>query len=508
MKPAGYLIVLVSVVLGFAILCGCTSPGTTENKSTEKAGPATDAGIRIITEELPPFNYAAPDGMATGQSTEVVNGILARMNQLAQIEILPWSEGYNRTLAGPRTALFSTGRTDEREQLFRWAGPIASVDYVLYTRNGSGLQIGSLEAAKKAGRTGVVKDDARHQFLLENRFANITTCVSDDECLRDLIAGKTDLWLGTSATAARTAAGAGIDPSAFVPLYSVRTIPLYIAFSKDTPDSVINSWQDALDAMKKDGSYDAIRKKYGMVPAFETPNEISGASDAGLSLAIMAAETDGQLNSILRPLEVIAVTTEAQSGEWQKIRPLLAVLAAKEPDAVLWYAYPNGTYYTVTDGLASANLKSRSYFPVVLAGNESVGIVVRSYATGKNAAIVAVPVKDRDTVTGVLGSSVYLDTLTGRLRSELPGSFVFYAIDTESKFALHSDESQISRNVSTIGTETSFGQAIGTIGSLDSGTVGYDDGGIHYMARFRSYPVTGWRFVVAWPQSAAAESGS
>ena len=39
---------------------------------------------------------------------------------------------------------------------------------MLYARNGSGLQINSLEAAKKAGRIGVVKDDVRHQFLLEN----------------------------------------------------------------------------------------------------------------------------------------------------------------------------------------------------------------------------------------------------------------------------------------------------------------------------------------------------
>lgn len=478
-------------------------PGT----GSETAGPAADAGIRIITEDLPPFSYAGAGGTAAGQSVDVVTGILARLNRTAQIEILPWSTGYNLSLAGPRTALFSTGRTDEREPLFRWVGPIASVNYVLYARNGSGLVITSLEAAKKAGNIGVVKDDARHRFLLENGFANITTCGSDGECLRSLVAGGTDLWLGTGETAARTAADAGIDPSAFVPLYSVRTIPLYIAFSRDTPDSVITSWQEALDSMKRDGEFAAIREQYGMAPAPEDSGAVSGASGADLALEVMAAETDGQLKSILRPLEVAACTAEARSGDWQEIRPMLAALAAKEPDAVLWYAYPNGTYYTVSDGLASANLKSRSYFPVVLAGNESVGIVVVSHATGRNAAVVAVPVMDGNAVTGVLGSSVYLDSLTGKIRSDLPGSFVFYAIDTESRFALHRDESQISRNVSTIGPETSFGQAIRAMRAEDSGTVAYDDGGIRYRARFRSYPLTGWRFVVAWPESAApAES--
>ncbi len=135
-----------------------------------------------------------------------------------------------------------------------------------------------------------------------------------------------------------------------------------------------------------------------------------------------------------------------------------------------WYARPDGSYYTVADGLTSANLKNRSYFPVVLAGKESVGTVVVSFATGRNAGIVAVPVKNQGAVTGVLGSSVYLDTLTGTLRDEIPAPFVFYAIDTGGAFALHSDRAQISRNVTQIGTDTSFGRALVQMRAQDAGT--------------------------------------
>ena len=503
MKDAGYFIIAVCFVVGFVIACGCSTqgPSAETGKSLAPGGLVTDAGLRIITEDFPPFNYAGADGKAVGQSTEVVNSILARLNQKAEIEILPWTEGYSIARAGPRVALYSTGRTDERENLFKWVGPIASSEYTLYARNGSGLQINSLEAAKKAGRIGVVKDDVRHQFLQENRFDNITTCGSDAECLRNLMAGTTDLWLGSSANAADIAQKEGIDPSAYTALYPVRTVQLYIAFSNDTPDSVITRWQDALDAMKGDGTFDAIRKKYGMTPAAITGVPVSAGAQADLALNIMAAETDVQLKAVLRPLEVLAITTEAQSGEWQNIRPLLATLEEKEPDARTWYALPDGSYYTVVDGLTSANLKNRSYFPVVLAGKESVGIVVRSYSTGKNVAVIAVPVRNQSTVTGVMGASVYLDTLTDKLRSKVPEPLVFYAIDTESKFALHSDKGQISRNVAMIGPESSFGRAIDTMRAQSSGTVEYDDGGIHYMARFRSYPLTGWRLVVAWPQS-------
>jgi len=264
---------------------------------------------------------------------------------------------------------------------------------------------------------------------------------------------------------------------------------------------VITSWQDALDAMKRDGTFEAINKKYGMTPAAVTGEPASAGAQADLALNILVAETDGHLKAVLRPLEVLAVTTEAQSGAWQNIRPLLATLEEKEPDARTWYALPDGSYYTVVDGLTSANLKTRSYFPVVLAGNESVGIVVVSHSTGKNVAIIAVPVRNQSAVTGVVGASVYLDTLTDTLRGRVPAPFVFYAIDTEGQFALHSDKGQISRNVATIGPELSFGRAISTIRAQGSGTVEYDDGGVHYMARFRSYPLTGWRFVVEWPQA-------
>ncbi len=203
MKDAGYFILVVCVVVGCVIACGCSmqGPSAETEKSVTPEGLVTDAGLRIITEDFPPFNYAGADGKATGQATDVVNSILTRLNQKAAIEILPWSEGYTLVRAGPRVALYSTGRTDERENLFKWVGPVASLEYTLYARNGSGLEINSLEAAKKAGRIGVVKDDVRDQFLQENRFDNITTCGSDAECLRNLMAGTTDLWLGSSANA-------------------------------------------------------------------------------------------------------------------------------------------------------------------------------------------------------------------------------------------------------------------------------------------------------------------
>lgn len=265
MKNAGFIIVLLLIIAGFAIAAGCFAIAPSPNAvvTGTPVAVSTDTGFRIITDQAPPFSYTGQDGKAAGHSTDVVNVILTRLNQTAVIEVLPWSEGYSLARNGPRVILYSTGRINERESLFKWVGPIGSIDYMLYARNGTGITVSSPEAAKKAGRIAVLKDDVRNQFLLENGFTNIMTCDSDDGCLRDLMAGRSDLWLGSSATSADIARKVGIDSSAFAPFYQFRNVSLYIAFSPDTPDPVIARWQDALDAMKQDGTFDAIWKTSG-----------------------------------------------------------------------------------------------------------------------------------------------------------------------------------------------------------------------------------------------------
>lgn len=481
------IITLFTIFLFFVLFSGCVG----------NASAPSDSGLRIMTEEFYPFNFPDENGHLTGQSTDAVIGILGRMNQKADIEIIPWSEGYNIALSEHDAVLYSTTRTPEREELFKWVGPIGSYDYMLYAKNGSGIVINSLEAAKKAGSIAVVKDDARHQFLENNGFDNLIVCENYGECLRLLIYGDADMWLGTSVDAERIALEEGYDPLSLEAIYPVRTVELYIAFNPAVSDDVIERWQDALDSMKRDGTFDEICLKYGTMAA-QSPSSVTSGSEADTALLAVMSYTDGRINNVLRPLEVLSLTGEAASGDWAEIKPLLRGIEEKEPEARLWYAYPNGTYYTVVDDLASANLMSRSYFPVVLSGKESVGTVVVSHSTGRNTAIAAVPVKKGHTVTGVLGASIYMDDVTDTLRNELPSGMVFYALDSEGKFALNSDKGLISQNISMQDGETSYGRALKKMLSEENGMARYEYDGKSWNAVFRTSPVTGWRIAVAY----------
>ncbi|NYT21962.1 MAG: transporter substrate-binding domain-containing protein [Methanomicrobiales archaeon] len=481
----------VILVIAGCMLSGCLSP--------EGSSRAESPRPELLTEELPPFNFAGPEGTITGSSTDVVREIAGRLGMDAEIELVPWDEGYNRTLSTPGTALFSTARTAERENLFRWVGPIGTSDITFFGRSGSGISLSSLEEAKKAGTIAVVRDDVRHQYLVARNVSTIALYPDDESCVRAVMSGEARFWLGSTVTANQTIVKAGYQPDDLRPLYQVQTSELYIAFNNQTSAETVAAWQDALDGMKRDGTYQAILAQYGLSgpPAAGTPAD-SGAPAIGTGdvPTVLMALADSRFSAIATSLEVLALTSEAKSGDWEQIRPLLAGLEERYPSARFWYARPDGSYYTTVDNLTTGNLASRSYFPGVLAGNSSVGSVVVSLSTGRTTGIVAVPiVGEGNTVTGVLGSSVYLDSLASDLRRDLPlpATMYFVAFDRDGLTALHSRPEQIGRQATMLGTPEEL-EAVRTIMGMDEGQVTFASEGVHQTIIFRTSPLTGWKY--------------
>lgn len=482
---------IAAILAAFVACSGCTGV----NSSADVQPQATDSGLLIITEEFWPYNYRDESGAVAGQSTEVVRAILARLNQTAGIEVMPWNEGYERALSNPDVALYSIARTAQREALFSWVGPIESSDMVLYKRNGSSLAIDSLEGAKRAGAIAVVRDDVRHQYLVENNATNLLVLPTGEECVESLVRGDADLWLGGSDTASRTALDAGVDPAELEEAYVVRKVELYIAFNNRTPESVVAEWQGALDAMKRDGTYSAIVG----APRASVPAAVE-LVPAESMLAALTALADQRIMTVARSLEVIALTEDARSGEWERIRPLLAeVERHPDPSVRPWYALPDGSYYTPVDGLTNSSLKDRAYFPGVLAGNVSIGALVVSHSTGRDTAITAVPVMSGGEVTGVLGASIYLDAMSEALAEDLllPDGMFFLALNPEGQVALHSSEERISQDLERQGTP-SMRRAVEMIRSSESGAVEYEYEGRLWRVIFETSSVTGWRFGVGW----------
>ena len=451
-------------------------------------------GFQILTEEFAPFNYYSEDGFITGQSTDVVKEIMKRLDLDLEIQILTWAKGYELAISQPNVILYSTFRTAEREKLFQWVGPIGSDEYLFYSLKNSGIIMQSLEEAKKIGSIAVVKDDARHQFLKNNKLTNLKLYSDDAECYKALKDGVVDLVAGSKTTMVQMALLAGIDPSQLNPVYSLKRNPIYIAFNKNTSPEFVNNWQEVLDAMKSDGVYNAILKKWN---GGASEGNVSFGKDEVISthsvLKLLTGFIDMKLDGYLEILKTLSNTNAVHSGEWKNIKPLLVEREQMAPAGRIWYLLPDGSYYTTVDDLTSNNLTTRSYFPGLIGGDPELGTVVVSKSTGRTVAVAGAPIIVDDDVKGALGTSIFLQNINDEIKNSFPISSnqMFFAVDKAGTITLHSDGSFIGQNIDSISED------IKSVTVENSGKCTFTNGGKEWKAIWTTAPLTNWRVIIA-----------
>lgn len=217
--------------------------------------------------------------------------------------------------------------------------------------------------------------------------------------------------------------------------------------------------------------------------------------DADVTLHSLMSLSDGHLQKLADVLTVLANTDAARSCDWETIRGHLADAARVNIPAVLWFAMPDGGYWTLAQGRVDATLADRAYFPRLLAGRTVIGDLVVSHSTNRNTAIVAVPVLGQEhEVVGVLGASVHLDSLAAVLRAEMGGlrdGLLFFAIDSQPLGALNSDPTLIFTEPLKIG-DAGMQRAFKQILSGREGVVTYDFHGARRTVLYRRSAVTGW----------------
>lgn len=226
-------------------------------------------------------------------------------------------------------------------------------------------------------------------------------------------------------------------------------------------------------------------------PAFEVE------MDAETALAGMIALAESELAGVTTSLEVLALTEEVRSGEWEAMKILLGALQQEGPPCTLWFARPDGSCCTVSLGLTDKNLLDRPYFPKVMGGERSVGELVVSRSTGRKSVIVAVPVRRDDQVIGMLGASVFLDDFSRRLKEQmqLPKDVIFYALNDAGQTALNWNVDLIFQDPSEQGS-ASLSRAVEEILSTPRGKVEYTFNDRLRRVVFGTSPLTGWHFAL------------
>lgn len=225
------------------------------------AGGAALASEPLVfnTEDYPPFNYERPSGRVSGISTEILREAAERADLEVTFRLQPWARSYAVTQRQPGHCVYSTSRTEAREDAFAWVGPVADNDWAVFARADSDIRINSLDDLHDY-RVGGFRDDATAQYL-ESRGIDVAAVSRDSANARLLAVGRIDLW----ATGGRVAPWLAEreDAGAVKPLFVFREVDLYLACHPDTPAATLEALQGALDEMRSDGAMQSIRDEFG-----------------------------------------------------------------------------------------------------------------------------------------------------------------------------------------------------------------------------------------------------
>jgi len=215
----------------------------------------------LVTEEYPPITFMQ-EGRPGGFVTDIVRQIVADLELEDRVHLTSWNNAYNMALLHPNVALFSAERTDERESLFHWVGPVGRNSAILYGRSGTELQIDSLNDARQVGALATTTNWFTEQYLQRQDFDNLRSSPDPADSVRRLMNAEVDLAIFTDLTVSEIVAAAGYSMDDLQPLYVVSETDFYIALSGQTDPEVVAQWQSALETLKADGRFERIYRSY------------------------------------------------------------------------------------------------------------------------------------------------------------------------------------------------------------------------------------------------------
>ncbi len=230
--------------------------------------PQTVDDLIIMTENYPPYNFEK-EGKLKGISVDLIASILKRVGSKQTVEdirLLPWARGYLLVLNQKNTSLFSTTRTAEREELFKWVGPITTTTIGLIALKERGIKISSLDDLENY-KVGVVRSDIGEQLLVNagvplQELDQIGGLDVISTSITKLTKGRIDMWSYETNVALWEIKAEGLSVDDYEIVHVLKEGELFFAFHKDTPEELLQQLQSALDALKADGTYQTIIDKY------------------------------------------------------------------------------------------------------------------------------------------------------------------------------------------------------------------------------------------------------
>ena len=235
--------------------------------------------LTFVTEHYPPLNYIE-GGELKGIAVEALGEMFkltGSNNTLEDVKLWPWARGYNRVLHTRNTVLFSTARTEARETLFKWVGPIIPSRVVIVAKKSRHVRIDSAKDLD-GYRIGTVRDDIGEQLLLERGVDKgvLQPTISGLNTAKMLEKDRVDMWAYEEIIAFWNLRIIGGNPDDYEVVYTLKESQYYFALHKETVGTVVEALQSALNRIKAEGKFQKIVDSYSRKGNMEKVQEDDG----------------------------------------------------------------------------------------------------------------------------------------------------------------------------------------------------------------------------------------
>lgn len=204
--------------------------------------------------EIYPFTVVS-GSKVTGAAVDIVSelmGALEKPVEQTDIHSINWARSLEIVETTPNTGLFLVARTPQRENNFKWVGPVAELKLGLVARKDSRITIETAEDLQQYS-IGVVRNSAPAD-LLKSEYGlsedHLVFLKGDTLQFRMLEARRVDLITQADTAAPNWLKKLGMDQSEYEMVHVMKRLQLYLVFNRQTDDKFIDGLQNALARMK------------------------------------------------------------------------------------------------------------------------------------------------------------------------------------------------------------------------------------------------------------------
>lgn len=241
--------------------------------------PAFAKEFTVYVGEVPPFTIVDVDGSVTGAAVDIVSEAMKMAGypiDVTKIKHISWPRAVEDAETKPGTMLFCVARTPQRENWFKWVGPVGELKLGLVAKRTSNISIRNKDDVGQYN-IGVIRNSGPMHILLNSygvSMENLTLLTTDLLQFRMLEQGRVDLITQANTAVPTWIKELGMRQKDYEMVHVLKELSLYVAFNAETDDVVIQKVQAALNEMKKSAP-DGLSRYEEIMSAYMVDDVIS-----------------------------------------------------------------------------------------------------------------------------------------------------------------------------------------------------------------------------------------